>query len=79
MKRRNDYVGWLLVLPALALFTALAIVPIAWSVYLSFLRWNGLGRRVFIGLDNYVQMFQDSVFLQSLLNTAEPSMLNSTV
>ena len=71
--------GWLFVSPALVIFTALVILPIAWSFSFSLERWNGLGRKVFIGLTNYLHLFGDGVFLQSFVNSLVFSALGSVV
>jgi len=48
---------FLFLLPALFLFIAVLIAPIIMSVYYSFMDWNGLKTPIFIGLENYVEMF----------------------
>ena len=48
---------FLFLLPALFLFVAVLIAPIIMSVYYSFMEWNGLKTPVFIGLENYVELF----------------------
>lgn len=55
-------------IPALALVGVLLLVPFAATVYQSLTQDNGF-TSTFIGLDNYVRLFQDPTFLQSLLNT----------
>ncbi|WP_084077404.1 carbohydrate ABC transporter permease [Demequina sp. NBRC 110057] len=52
-------IGWL----------AFLLFPLAFSVYASLTNWNGLGNMVFIGLDNYVMLFQDPYFWRALWNT----------
>lgn len=76
---RKHYVAWLFVLPALTVFTALVLVPIAWSLSLSLVRWNGLGKQVFVGFGNYLQMFRDGVFQQAFINNLIFSALGSLV
>jgi ABC-type sugar transport system permease subunit len=44
-------------------------VPIAFSGYWSFTEFNGLIPPKWVGLANYTALFQDPVFLHSLLNT----------
>jgi raffinose/stachyose/melibiose transport system permease protein len=67
--RNQNRVGWLFVLPALVVFTAIVIIPIAWSLSLSLGSWNGLSKWKFTGIENYVRMFQDTVFRQAFLNS----------
>ncbi|RPF23005.1 carbohydrate ABC transporter permease [Myceligenerans xiligouense] len=48
------------------LFTA---YPVGFALYTSMTQWNGLGAMRFIGLDNYVRLFGDQYFWQSMGNT----------
>lgn len=44
--------------------------PVLYSLYLSFFEQVGIGsERTFVGLDNYVNLFNDRLFLKSLWNT----------
>ncbi|MFC4812441.1 carbohydrate ABC transporter permease [Paenibacillus sp. GCM10023250] len=45
------------------------IAPSVVSLYLSFTQWDGLSAPTFIGLDNFVQLFNDDVFTRSMWNT----------
>lgn len=57
-------------LPAIAVMLAFIAYPLCNAIYLSFFRWNGYSAdMVFIGLDNYKQMFKDEIFVSSLRNT----------
>lgn len=76
---RKPLTAWLFVLPALLVFTALVIAPILWSLSLSLVRWNGLGKQVFVGLGNYLQMFRDKVFIEAFFNTLFFSVVGSVV
>ncbi|WP_340018882.1 sugar ABC transporter permease [Paenibacillus sp. FSL H3-0457] len=57
------------VLPTLILFCGIVLIPIFVSSYYSLLDWNGVGRGTFIGLDNYVEMFNDTRVLNSIKNS----------
>ena len=63
-----NWAGWLFVAPALIMFTAVVIIPIAWSFYLSLGTWNGLSKWRFTGGVNYLSMLSDTVFRQALIN-----------
>jgi multiple sugar transport system permease protein len=57
--------------PVLVLFAAVRVYPIAWSVILSFYRWNLIApRKPFVGLGNYATLLTDENFLVALKNTA---------
>lgn len=66
--RSKWYVPWMFAAPALVVFTALAVFPILWSVGLSFFQWNGILDPVFTGLDNYLRLVNDKVFIQAVVN-----------
>ncbi|MHC6591527.1 carbohydrate ABC transporter permease [Arthrobacter sp. C152] len=55
-------------LPAAVIYTALFLVPTVASFFFSFTRWN-LTDFTFIGLDNFVQFFQEPALLKGLTNT----------
>lgn len=56
-------------LPA-ALFVAIFLLyPAAYTLYVSFTNWDGLTTPEFIGLRNYLQMFNEPVFGTSVVNT----------
>ena len=59
MKRTLGYrVNILLfLLPALFLFVAVLVAPIAMSAYYSLHNWNGLKTPEYIGFNNYVELF----------------------
>lgn len=59
----------LFLLPALILFLLFVIYPIFRSVYFSTFNWNGLGPAVkYIGIDNYIKILSDEVFLIAVKN-----------
>jgi trehalose/maltose transport system permease protein len=64
--RRTAY---LMVLPMTAIIVLIAVFPILYAVYLSFFRIEQLQPTEFVGIDNYVTMFQDPDFRQAFLNT----------
>ena len=44
--------------------------PLGNAIYLSFFKWNGYSvNKEFVGIENYVSMFKDKVFVSSLRNT----------
>jgi raffinose/stachyose/melibiose transport system permease protein len=57
----------LLLTPAVALFTAFALLPMAGVVALSFTRWDGLGTPVFAGLANWRGMAHDTLLPRAAL------------
>src|SRR5271163_4388221 len=56
--------------PVMALFAYARVFPIAWSVVLSFYRWDLIRPlKPFIGLANYKQLLGDENFHLALVNT----------
>ncbi len=60
---------YLFMLPALALFVAWWVYPLANSFVMSFYKWNLIKPSVFIGPDNYERALRDPVFWTALRNT----------
>lgn len=56
-------------LPAILFVGIFLLYPVVYTIYVSFTKWDGLNPPTFIGLQNYLQMFQERVFGTSLLNT----------
>ncbi|WP_306323903.1 MULTISPECIES: carbohydrate ABC transporter permease [unclassified Streptomyces] len=52
-------IGYLYVLPALAVYGLFLLYPFGQAVGLSFLHWDGLTRATSAGLDNYTSLFTD--------------------
>lgn len=55
-------------LPSLIIYVGVAIVPIILSLYYSFYNWDGISAKVFIGLDNFGDIFRDDIFWLSVKN-----------
>src|SRR5690349_21319854 len=54
----------------IALFLAFVAYPLLYSVYLSFMQWDGLSPHMhFVGWNNYRSLFSDSTFWTSFGNT----------
>jgi raffinose/stachyose/melibiose transport system permease protein len=68
-RRAEDRVAIaLFLLPALALFLLLVIMPLVLSVYNSLYKWSGYSTapRTFIGIDNFTRMLSDEVVIDDL-------------
>ena len=64
-------IGIALLLLPVAVYSLFFIYPIIYTVYLSFMKWNGIAtvQKVFTGLSNYRVLFGQRVFLHSLGNS----------
>ena len=58
------------VLPTLVAFIIGFIWPFIWGVYLSFQRFTTVSKTAFVGIQNYISVFQDSTFLHAFGFTA---------
>lgn len=58
--RQNKLAIFIFIFPASLLFFTIIIIPIAMSGYYSFLEWDGITKGVFVGLQNYVELFTSS-------------------
>jgi len=54
--------------PSILIYAFIIIFPILFSLSLSFTEWTGFGTPKIIGLDQYVRMITDPVFLHGLRN-----------
>lgn len=72
IKRKNGinspYTGYLFILPQFIFFAVFMIYPILEGFRISLFKKTAV-REEFVGLDNYIRLFQDSVFIRSIFNT----------
>ncbi|MCG1010660.1 sugar ABC transporter permease [Salinicoccus sp. ID82-1] len=69
-KTRNFIKGILFLLPSIILFSVFLFYPMMKTVYLSFFLTDASGATtVFVGLQNYIQLFTSSIFLKSFKST----------
>jgi len=71
-KKQAKPVGWiwLFLFPTIILYGIYTIYPTIATVWYSLLNWTGFSRRgVFVGFDNYRELFSDPLFWNSLKNT----------
>jgi raffinose/stachyose/melibiose transport system permease protein len=55
---REAFIGWLYALPALLMYVVFVIVPFVLTIVYSFHKWNGVGEMTWVGLKNYITVFQ---------------------
>ncbi len=68
--RQRSAPSWWFVVPALALFAFVVLVPSARGVYYAFTDWDGLSPELsFVGLGNFQEMFTDPAAVQALWHT----------
>jgi ABC-type sugar transport system permease subunit len=68
-KGRTYFTGYMFVLPALLFLLIFIVYPVVQSLYLSFYKWDGFSDKVFIGIKNYISIFNDKNFILALQNS----------
>ncbi len=68
-KASSKSFSYLMVLPAVLLFTLFAVYPFVEGIKLGFYRSDGLSPMTFIGMENYVNILHDEQYWSALKNT----------
>ena len=70
MSKQNRFIiAIAFIFPALCIYLFYFILPIPLSGYYSFFKWDGISTKMdFIGFSNWISLFVDPNFWQSLLN-----------
>lgn len=59
----------LFMVPAMTIYITVVVMSAIYSIFLSFFKWNGLGKMSFVGFKNYINLFtKDMVFRQAMIN-----------
>jgi len=66
---RRHWHFYLFISPFFILFAIFGLYPLLFSLYLSFVKWDGLTEQTWVGLENFATMFEDEIFAASLWNT----------
>ena len=66
---KTTWAGIIFALPWIIGFLAFSLYPILCSAYYSFSKFNIFSPPEWVGLDNYVELFEDNKFYKSLYNT----------
>ena len=74
-KLKQMFVTYTFVLPDFIGLLVFIIIPIIYSFYMSLYDWNFANIKQFIGIQNYVTMFSDSEWWQSLGRTFKLTLL----
>ncbi|MFC0471773.1 carbohydrate ABC transporter permease [Halalkalibacter kiskunsagensis] len=61
--------AYVLLLPFLLIYTIFTLFPVAQGFVVSFYDWQILGDKTFVGLKNYIKVFNDPVFYSSMSHT----------
>ncbi len=66
---KKKAVPYLLVSPYIVHFFIFIAFPVVFSIVLTFHKWNIISPMEFSGFGHYIRLFQDTLFLKSILNT----------
>ena len=76
--RRKAHVGvragrtafpYIMVAPSLGILGLFILYPIGYMIYLSFYKWNMIGPMKYVGLDNFIKLWNDADFWNVMGNT----------
>ncbi len=67
---RQNLIGYSFILPNFIGFFIFIFIPVMFSLVLSFSSWDGFNEIKFNGLNNFIDIFHDSVFLGAIWKTA---------
>jgi raffinose/stachyose/melibiose transport system permease protein len=68
-RRSRTRVGYLFILPALLMYSLFVLYPFIRTFHISLTDWNGIDAQMnFIGLENYLNLFDDPLFWSALGN-----------
>ncbi|MBM7556959.1 carbohydrate ABC transporter permease [Halanaerobacter jeridensis] len=65
----EDIISYIFIAPAMLFIGVFILLPILFNVFLSFTKWNVVGPIEFVGLTNYIEMFQSPEFWGAFGNT----------
>lgn len=72
LQRRENIVSYLFLAPALLFFVCFVVLPMGMGIVTSLFNYtmkSPVSADTFVGLKNYITLFQDPVFLKALVNT----------
>lgn len=68
LEARRKRAAFFFLAPAMMVFGIYVIYPIFSSIFLSFYDWDGVSEKVFVGFQNYQELFQSDTFYIALKN-----------
>jgi len=68
-RTKNKLLPYIFVAPYILHFLMFVAFPVIFSIVLTFHKWNIISPMEFIGLNNYIRLFEDAVFFKSIGNT----------
>ncbi len=69
MEKKYNKFGYFFIAPFFIVFLIFGLYPILYTFYLSLGSFNGYTEYEYLGIDNYVTVLSDKIFVQALINT----------
>ena len=69
IKTKRTIAGYLFISPVIIGMLVFSLTPLLDSLYTSFTEYANIGKHVWVGLDNYKELFQMDLFGKALGNT----------
>lgn len=66
--QKNKF-SYILITPNMIFFIIFLVIPFFWTIILSFQKGTILEPKIFVGFENYRELFNNPIFLKSILNT----------
>jgi ABC-type sugar transport system permease subunit len=66
--KKADITAWLFLVPAGVIYLSVVMIPVLYSLVISLFKWNGIAAMEFVGLNNFITLFHDSIFTKAMLN-----------
>ncbi|WP_394922571.1 carbohydrate ABC transporter permease [uncultured Robinsoniella sp.] len=70
--RKRPFIFFLV--PGFILYSIFVIYPIFAAGQLSLYQWNGIGKKIFVGINNYVELFTNADLMAQMMNALKNSL-----
>lgn len=74
-KQREYLTAYIFILPDFAGLLIFMVIPILYAFYISLFQWDLVSDKIFIGVDNYLRMFQDRNWWNAMIRTVKLSLV----
>jgi multiple sugar transport system permease protein len=75
-KKRVDWGAYLYLMPVVLILVGFHVLPIFYSLAVSFYEWDLIGDPTYVGANNYKQLFHDPMFYKSIYNTIKYAVIS---
>jgi ABC-type sugar transport system permease subunit len=68
MSKKSRITAWVFIVPAGIIYLSVVIIPVIYSTVISLFKWNGISKMQFVGLNNFINLFRDPIFIKAITN-----------